>query len=380
MSQTLHHHPRRRLGLTLAFYVARRFLAALGWCLLGIFALILLFDLIELMRRSGGEDHPLSRILAMGVLHAPSVLRRVAPFAVLLAAMWTFGRLARSSELVVTRAAGVSAWQVLTPAVLSATFAGAIGFAAIDPLASAMLDRFERLEARYFKHRDSLLAVSAEGLWLRQVGHGDAASRAVIHAGRASGDGTELGAVSVLRYDGSGRLIGRIEAETARLLPGQWQLTQAREWQIGGEGSPLPRRQATMMLPTELTPARIQDSFARPDTISVWRLPAFIHNLEEQGFTARRHRLHWHMLLAMPLTFAAMALIGGAFSMRHIRFGGAGTMVLGGALAGFAAYFIFDIAQALGGSGAVPIVLAAWGPPVAALLLAASMILQAEDS
>ncbi len=48
-----------------------------------------------------------------------------------------------------------------------------------------------------------------------------------------------------------------------------------------------------MSLPTDLTVDRVQESFASPDTLSVWALPGFISLLERSGFSAIRHRLHF---------------------------------------------------------------------------------------
>ena len=84
-----------------------------------------------------------------------------------------------------------------------------------------------------------------------------------------------------------------------------------------------------MSIGTDLTVERIQDSFAAPQTISFWDLPGFIGLLEDSGFASNRHRMHWHSLLASPVVFIAMVLIGAAFSMRHARFGGLGIMALG---------------------------------------------------
>jgi lipopolysaccharide export system permease protein len=134
-----------------------------------------------------------------------------------------------------------------------------------------------------------------------------------------------------------------------------------------------------MTVPTDLTAEHIQDSFAPPETIGFWKLPGFIALLEESGFSSNRHRLHWLRLLSQPVVFVAMVLIGAAFSMRHVRFGGLGYMALGCVIAGFGYFFLSDIANALGASGAVPVVLAAWAPPLSAVLLALGLLLHLED-
>ena len=92
--------------------------------------------------------------------------------------------------------------------------------------------------------------------------------------------------------------------------------------------------------------------------------------MEESGFSGQRHRLFLQSELAKPALYAAMVLIGAAFALRPTRFGQTGVMILLAVLAGFALYFLKDFAESLGGSGNIPLLVAAWTPPVAAILLA----------
>ena len=101
-----------------------------------------------------------------------------------------------------------------------------------------------------------------------------------------------------------------------------------------------------------------------------WDLGRFIAQMEESGFSGQRHRLFLQSELAKPALFAAMVLIGAAFALRPTRFGQTGVMILLAVLAGFALYFLKDFAESLGGRGDIPLMVAAWTPPVAAILLA----------
>ena len=106
---------------------------------------------------------------------------------------------------------------------------------------------------------------------------------------------------------------------------------------------------------------------------------AFIAALDRAGFSSRRHAVWFQMELAMPLLLAAMVLVGAGFTMRHTRFGQTGLMVLLALVSGIAIFFIRNFAQVLGESGQIPVLLAAWTPPVAAALLSVSLLLHLED-
>jgi lipopolysaccharide export system permease protein len=113
--------------------------------------------------------------------------------------------------------------------------------------------------------------------------------------------------------------------------------------------------------------------------MSFWDLPGFIKLLEESGFSAQRHRLHFNVLLARPFLFCAMVLVAATFSLRLQRRGGATMMIVCGVFAGFVLYFVSDIVVALGLSSKLPVLLAAWTPTGVSMMFGSSMLLHLED-
>ena len=215
-----------RLSITFSAYVGRQFLFWFVSILLILGAIILLFDNVELIRRTSGRDEAtLGITLFMAFLKMPSMIEKAVPFAILFGSMFSFWRLNRSQELVVARAAGVSVWQLLLPAILLAALIGAMKIAVFNPLSSAMLLRYEQLEAKYIRGKSSLAAVSDEGLWLRQS---TASGHYVLHARHVAPREMRLGKVIILLMEGTDKFVGRIDAPNARLRRGRWVLTDAR--------------------------------------------------------------------------------------------------------------------------------------------------------
>jgi lipopolysaccharide export system permease protein len=171
------------------------------------------------------------------------------------------------------------------------------------------------------------------------------------------------------------KLSRRIDASEAQLRNGQWEVVDGTVWE---PGKPLQSFTRTDIA-TNLTPGKIQDSFASPETMSFWELPGFIRLLESSGFSSLRHRLYFDALLARPFLFAAMVLIAASFSLRMQRRGGVGYLIAGGVACGFALYFFSDVVFALGLSATIPLVLAAWTPAGISCLLGASLLLHLED-
>jgi len=362
-----------RLSATLSVYIARTFFVSIAVVLGVLISLITVIDMVELLRRASGHNSAsLGLVIQMTLLRVPFMTQKVIPFAVLFGGMFALMRLTRSHELVVARAAGVSVWQFLLPGLVLALVIGGFVVTVFNPLASATTWRYEELEAKYLRGRSSLLAVSSTGLWLRE---GRADGQSVVHALRVSPHDMKLYDVTIFVYEGKDRFSYRLDADTATLRDGYWELKNALV-SVPDQPSIFA---ADYRVDTELTLDQIQESFASPETLSFWQLPRFIAMLEKAGFSALRHRLHWNAVLATPLLLFAMVLIAATFSLRLTRRGGTGLLVVGGLFAGFLLYFLTDLVRALGLSGSIPVTLAAWAPAGVCTMLGLAMLFHLED-
>ncbi len=362
-----------KLSATLSSYFGRQFIFWVVGTFLAIMGIVFLVDLVELLRRaSDKEGAAIGTIVEMALLKAPQMGQAVFPFAILGGGMMAFTRMTRNQELVVARSAGVSVWQFLLPALVVALVIGVFRVTVMNPIASVMTAKFEALENSVLRIGGNALAVSSQGLWIREKtpdGH------SVLHAKGIIGKGDTLYDVIVFLFEGEDHFKSRVDAENAQLEPGHWELHNAIV--ISGDG--IPSEQAVFRLTTELTVDNIQDSFASPNTMSFWELPRFIAILESAGFSAVRHRLHWHSLLASPLLLCAMVLISATFSLRMTRRGGTLPWVSAGLFFGFFLYFMSDLVFALGLSSRIPEVLAAWTPATVTTLLGVASLLHLED-
>lgn len=362
-----------RLSLQLSRYIAGRFLISVAVVFGMILVIAFLIDAVNLSDRAAArEDVGFAMIMQMTMLRLPFVAMKVLPFAMLFGTMLTYVWLTRTQELVVTRAAGVSAWQFLLPSLALAILLGGLLISVFNPLASAMISRFERLESQYLRGQSSLLAVSPGGLWLRE---GDGDRQFVIHAERVASSGADLGDVIIFAFVDNDRFIERIDAERAVLDDGFWRLENVLVTRPDATAD----RHDVLEVPTELTVPRIQNSFASPDTMSFWDLPDFIATMEAARFSALRHKIHWHAILSIPLLLAAMVLVAATFSLRLTRRGRLGLFLLAGLGSGFLLYFLSDISLALGMSGSLPPVLAAWAPAAIFAMIGSALLFHMED-
>ena len=271
------------------------------------------------------------------------------------------------------RSTGVSIWQFLLPALVIALLVGAFKTALFNPIASVMQSRYEQLESKYLRGYTNLLAVSTTGVWLRQA---DDYGQSVIHARHVSPQGMEMQDVVILLFEGTDRFASRIDAASARLEDGYWHLRDA--WLTGPD---LPaRHEPEYTVKTDLTfgedprqlrlaqidlvlgPARLHPGVGECRLLGI-APPAVLARAVGRSFRACRHGVVRGRLHAAPQPAArrTMAVIGG------------------GMLTAFMLYFLTDVVFALGLSGTIPVLLAAWGPAGIGVMTSISLLLYLEE-
>lgn len=366
---------------TLARYFAGRFLLATTAVFTGIFLLVVFVNYIELMRRTANIATASALVVAQTALfQVPQLLEQLMPFCILVGAMSCYLSLSRKLELVVARAAGISAWQFLTPALVTALILGAAATTIYNPVSAGMQERAKQLEAELFADRQSLQ--DASGFWVNQV---TSEGQSIINAASSQEQGVRLTGLTVFRFapgamskDGEfrgGEFKERIEAREATLEPGRWRFRQARRY---GLDSP-PTEQDTLLLATNLTPAQVRNSFSTPETVSFWQLPQYIKSSENSGLATAGYRLQYQKLLSRPFLLAGMVMLAGAVSLRFFRFGGVQKMVLSGVGAGFLLYVLQKVTTDLSKADLMHPIAAAWLPVCVGGLTGFLALLYQED-
>lgn len=359
-------------------YLTRRLLQSF-LMVSGVFlSMILLLDMVEQMRRLAERDVGFGQILQLAALNVPEAFYEIAPLVLLLSAMWLGLSVSRASEMVVIRASGRSVPRLMVVPGLAVLVAGMAFVVVMNPLVASTSREYDRLQAEIRGNPVSAVALSAQGLWLRQA---DALGQTVIHAVQAEETGTILYDATFLVFHPTEGVSIRLHAARAELHPEHWRLSDVKRWELSQiNPEQAARFSADFVLPTDLTPEQIRDSFAEIRAIPLFQLPGFIAKLERAGFAALEPRMRLHMELALPVLLTGMVLLAFALSIHHMRAGGAGIRALGTILAGFALFFLRNFAQVLGETGQIPVVLAAWGLPVATFLLAVGVMLNLEES
>lgn len=352
-----------------------RFLKVLVAMVLGLAFLIVTVDFIEQLRRAANiENVSLWSLYSISLLRAPIFIEKAFPFACLFAAMITLTQLNLKMELVVARAAGISASHFLLPISISAALVGVFVATVYNPIAIQAFKNSEDLSAEVLSKKQRVNNnTTKRDYWIKQ--QDDNGGSSIINAQVVRDDGKLLDNVSIVRFNNNWEITERLDVKQAIHSKGAWLLNDVIKTDTSGKSLNL----NSMKLKTGLTENELLGVSAKPENISFWELRETAKRVEKSGTNGKPYRVQFHSLTALPLFLLAMVIVAATVCLRFVRFGQVGRMILGGIFFGFVLYTFTSLITALGSNGVVPPALAAWAPGFVATLFGMSILLHQED-
>ena len=359
------------IGKTLAIYFARRFATMVISIFIFFFFLIVAITYLEFFMRALATDQfdPF-QVLLLSVFRVPSICEDVLPFTVLFGSIAAFVVANRRLEVVIARAAGLSAWQFLLPACIVGLLFGIAATTLYNPASTVMRGWSDEISARLLGSNGDRDQGGA--IWIRQGFEG---RESILGAIGSTNHGLNLTGVTLFVMAVDGSFQERVDAESAIYSPGEWELRNATITAPDRK----PERQTAYKVPTSLSYAQVRQTFDNLASTSFWELPALIESAQRAGLPTDRFELRYYTLLSRPIVLLAMVLIAAAVSLRFSRSREVGNMILAGVGVGFMLYVVSKIASDLGSGGIVPPSLAAWLPAIVTILMGATVLLHLED-
>ena len=215
---------------TLGRYFAGRFVIAAIGVFASIFLLLVLVDYIEMVRRTSGLASTSAVMVAeTSLFRVPQLLEKLTPFCVLVGAMTCYLALSRRLELVVARAAGISAWQFISPALASALILGVLATTLYNPMSANLRELSKKMEAELFGSAPGGGLQDACGF---RINHVTDEGKAIINAARSEKQCVRLTGLTVFRFDSKSQFKERIEAREASLEDGHWLFKGVRRFTL----------------------------------------------------------------------------------------------------------------------------------------------------
>lgn len=366
---------------TLFLYIMAQILIGIALAFIIIIGIIFLVDFVELSRSMAGNDNVgWLDISTLTLLKAPSLIEDTLPFIVLFGSMAALNKLNKRSELIILRAAGLSAWRFLTPAIFVTFTLGLLWALLLNPLAAQSASLFDDIKSSFGNDTQSVRMetyAEMDNIWLREGGDHH---RNVIYAKTADINARQLTTVTMYQFykdeQDQTQFLSRYDAERASLVDGKnWLLENVMETSSGQQK----QKFESLTSPTNLRWEDLRHAAGKQSDPAFWQLPAEIEKYKQAGFSATTHIIKFNRLLALPITLTAMLLIAASVSMKLTRLGGTLSLIVFGAITGFAVYFANNMIGAFGETGALPSLLAAWSVPIFILLVGIGRLCQIED-
>jgi lipopolysaccharide export system permease protein len=352
-------------------YLSRLFLQRLALIVFGFALMALLFDVLnnadQIEKRYGDGFLVVPRYM---LFRLPDMVILITPFATLLAALLTLLGLAQQNEVLAFKAAGMSFYRMLLLLMPATALVAVAHLAVADQLTPWAKKRLARHELEKPTDDESNPRDQAKGVWLRDPTY-------IVNVTSVQREGRYLSGISLLRRDASANVTERIVAGGARYQRGQWKLEGVVTQRIDPLG-PTTMRSAEWIWQTPLRPGDFFNLAAQSTQFTarellVLRTGATVGTRPGYTYDAWLQRR-----LALPAVIFVMLLLAAPVAQARVRMSSLGARLAAGVALGFLFFITDGVSQALGESGAVVPLIAAWAPPILFASVAGSILLRIE--
>jgi lipopolysaccharide export system permease protein len=360
-----------RFGLRLLDrYVLREFVTLLFLSLFAfvvIFAVVDLFEKIQDFMDGNASFWIIARYYAYKI---PWVLVQVLPVALLMATFLTLAQMSKFNELTAMVTAGLSTGRILVPVVLVSLLGVAASFALSESIVpEATRRRDQILESEVHKR---IIRKPNEYANLTVLGR----DGRIISAKLYLVPERRMHDVTVTEFRGDA-IVRRIDARTARWDDTRWTFEDGIERTFeGGHESAAPFAVKPMPELSE-RPEDFTKESQDPDEMGYADLRTYVDRLRQSGLRVEKYLVALHLKLAFPFINLIVVVMGAALASR-LRNANAAVGFGICVLTAFFYYGLMRAGQALGESGTLPPLLAAWAANVLFGGVAATLLVQAQ--
>ncbi len=284
-------------------------------------------------------------------LNLPKYAFDMLPIAALIASLLALGSLARSMELIVVRAAGISTARIGLW-VAGAGFILMIVTAVLGEYVSPTLEQYARQMKAYEKFRD--YGTGNRGTWAKDGN--------TIVSFKQQTAGATYGGVYIFQFDAQRQLESIGRADTAAIDgANEWMLSNYRQSRIEGDRI-VASRQAEAQLKTTLSSEFLGLAAMDPDMLTGRDLRGYIRYLRDNGLDARAYETGFWARIARTVAVTIIVVLAVPFAFGPMRSTGTGARTVVGILIGVAFLFLARMIESGGEVFDLPPLVIAWTP------------------
>jgi len=361
---------RRFYAPTLVRYLRREVLRVVLLALVTFVALSLIgdfFDRVDTYLKHGAS---LSVILRSFVFRAPMVVVQVFPMAMLAGTLVALGLMARHREIVALRACGISAWQLLLPLLAVAAIVSVLTLAWSEVVVPYSARRWHEIWTLEVKQSRKGRVFTGREIWYR-------GGAGFYNIGRANPGRQALFGLTIYQLDDGFRPTRLIVTPKATWDGDHWTLHDAETHELTPEGVRIvPGAPPGFELPETLDDFTVAE--LEPEAFGYQMLRRQIEGLRAKGVDTSESWVDLYLKLALPAASFIMMLVAVPLAIRGASQKSVPAAVAMGFAVGFTYFMVLGFARALGQSGALPPLFAAWASNAIFLLFGAYLVLGAD--
>jgi len=363
---------RARFPLILDDMILRDFALYLTMILASFLVLALVFTFFELLTDIVRNKVPLVTVAEYLWNLSPSLLYLMAPMAVLLAVLITFGLMDKSSELIAMKASGFSIYRATLPIiVIAAVFAASLFV--FDQIYIPHTNREQEILRNEIKGKPAQTYLQADRKWI--FGQ----SNEIYYYRVFDPEANSFGGISIFEFDpNTFQLTRRIYADRAHWEERLHKWVFETGWVRTLRGSSIQDyRTFDVMTFNEINeePSYFKKEVKQSSEMNYDELRRYIDDLQQSGFDTVRLKVQLQKKIAFPVIALVMAVLAIPFSASGRR---------GGALVGVAVaigiavvyWMTSGLFEAMGNANQLPALLAAWAPDLIFGLAGSYMLLR----
>ena len=336
-------------------YVSKDFLKIIFTMIIAFFSLATIMNLFEEINFFKDLEIGILIPIFMSILIVPNFIFNLFPFIILLSAVWLFLKFTRTDEIIAMKTSGISNTSIIIIPCLVVFFLGIFFVAGINPVTSALVEKYENIKGSYNKDKEYLAAITSNGIWIKEKRNN------IVNIIRSSKlEKNRLMNVSIYRFTEDHILVSRIEAESANIDNVLWILRNVREYK--GNQNIITNESDSGTFKSIYDLNKIRSLYSNLDTISFWKIKDQINILEQRGYSTKEMQGKFQKAISYPFFLVSMVLLAGVFTLGKQYKGNNWMYVFMSIFSCILIYFCSDFSLALGKTGKLPMEMAVWMP------------------
>jgi len=295
----------------------------------------------------------LSQIARYYLFSIPGMASQALPFATLIGTLLSLGALSRHQEITAMRAGGVSLFGIITPVFIGGLIISVFGFLNNEVIMPKYTARAAFIRNVEVQKKQQRAVFQTRKLWLRGP------DNSIANIDLITPDRLEMIGVNIYKLNPDFSIRERITADRLVWDNDVWRLRGGQKFVP--EGDTIRSRPADNEVYNVVErPADMGMIAKSAEEMNFTELWEYVHRLKSSGYKAVRYEVDLYGKLSYPLASLLMVMIATPFSLQRVRSGGAARGIALALLIAAIYWALQSFGRAMGLSGALRPLEAAW--------------------